>query len=539
MKQYLNATDPIQKTTYKNLIIDIKSAFSYNLNNKEKNNISIARGKYENLTGNNLFGERKSNAKELSDAKKRLDLLEIQRNEKENGKLFEDAFEWRFEFPDILSENGDFIGFDILIGNPPYISAVNMKRTDLEKDEYKKQFPEATGSYDLYLLFLLKGEELMKENGIYTWIIPNKFLISNYSKKTKERFINSSLKYSLNVSNFDVFKGVGVYPIILFGNRNLSNNYKELKINKFSDLLNRNLEEVEELPDYKKFIDFNIKINSGATGFQAKDIKKYVSESPSKNSIPFTVSGNVDRYKWNNKKVKYMGDTYAEAYIEKNSTIANTKISFWENPKIVIAGMTKVIEAVYVKNALGLGVGIYGIYDFGSFTPFCLTGLLNSKFYSFYFKKKFKDKHLAGGYLAINKSTIEEFPLIEIRNINQSIIDLLSQIIHYFNSDLNSQISEVIKNEHIANFFEEVIDGCVFELYFEEHMKEKGINIITDVRNFIENSSLTNDFENINEDIKKQKIWELYKNLKDSLVQQKMRMFVVKSPDILKPILQS
>jgi hypothetical protein len=129
--------------------------------------------------------------------------------------------------------------------------------------------------------------------------------------------------------------------------------------------------------------------------------------------------------------------------------------------------------------------------------------------------------------------------LIEIRNINQSIIDLLSQIIHYFNSDLNSQISEVIKNEHIANFFEEVIDGCVFELYFEEHMKEKGINIIDDVRNFIENSSLTNDFENLNEDIKKQKIWELYKTMSTGIVQVKMTDFITKSPDILKPILQS
>jgi diaminopimelate decarboxylase len=69
--------------------------------------------------------------------------------------------------------------------------------------------------------------------------------------------------------------------------------------------------------------------------------------------------------------------------------------------------------------------------------------------------------------------------------------------------------------------------------------KGKGINIITDVRNFIENSSLTNDFENINEDIKKQKIWELYRNLKESTVNDRMRQFVAKSPDILKPILQS
>ncbi|MCO6147385.1 Eco57I restriction-modification methylase domain-containing protein [Flavobacterium sp. NRK1] len=539
MKEYLNATDPHQKTVFKHLINEIKSAFTYNLSNKEINNISIARGQYQNLIGDNLFGEKKGNKKDVLKAKKRLEYLETQRDDKEKGKLFEESFEWRFEFPDVLNEDGDFTGFDIVIGNPPYVSAVNMRRTDLEKSEFKKQYPEATGSYDLYLLFLLRGEELMKENGIYCWIIPNKFLIANYSKKTKERLIQKSLKYSLNVSNFDVFKGIGVYPIILFGNSNQLNNYKELKINKFSDLLYRKFEEVEELPDYKKFKDFNLKINSGATGFQAKEIKQFVYDNPTENSIPFTVSGNIDRYKWNNKKVKYMGDTYIEAYIEKNNAIANTKIAFWERPKIVIAGMTKVIEAVYVKSELGLGVGIYGIYEFGNFSPYCLTGLLNSKFYSYYFRKKFKDKHLAGGYLAINKSTIEEFPLIEMTKANQSVIDILSQIIHFFNNELKTEISNVIKNNFISNFFEEIIDGCVFELYFEEHMEEKDINIIDDVKNYLQKSGLTEDFEKINEETKKQKIWELYKEMSTGIVQIKMTDFVTKSPEILKPILQS
>ena len=138
-----------------------------------------------------------------------------------------------------------------------------------------------------------------------------------------------------------------------------------------------------------------------------------------------------------------------------------------------------------------------------------------------------------------SKIFVEQLPIPQIGDYRKELLENLVIFINYLKDKKTTAINDTVKNEHIANFFEDVIDGCVFELYFEEHMKEKGINIITDVRNFIENSSLTNDFENINEDIKKQKIWELYKNLKDSLVQQKMRMFVVKSPDILKPILQS
>ena len=72
-----------------------------------------------------------------------------------------------------------------------------------------------------------------------------------------------------------------------------------------------------------------------------------------------------------------------------------------------------------------------------------------------------------------------------------------------------------------------------------EVMKEKGINIIDDVKKYIDESGLNQDFENIEEKIKKQKIWGLYKTLKESTVNDRMRQFVAKSPDILKPIIQS
>ena len=79
-------------------------------------------------------------------------------------------------------------------------------------------------------------------------------------------------------------------------------------------------------------------------------------------------------------------------------------------PKIIIAGMTKVIEATYVDSPLAIGVGTYAIYDFNGISPYYILGLLNSKYTSYYLRTKFKDKHLAGGYLAINKSTIEKLP---------------------------------------------------------------------------------------------------------------------------------
>jgi adenine-specific DNA-methyltransferase len=366
-------------------------------------------------------------------------------------------FDWKLDFPEVMNESVTANnGFDIVIGNPPYISAVTMARSEETKKYFKDKYPLATGSYDLYLLFLLKAIELANSKGIYTWIIPNKFLIADYAKKVKSEFLSSNgLQYSINVSKFNVFEGIGVYPIIIFGRKNSSLEFAELMLEKYDDLEKRIFKLPTELKAHKTFKDFGIKINSGATGFQAQQLKEVISNRQDRGSIPFAVSGNIDRYSWSNESVRYMGEKYSTAFINnRTSIVAKSKWKFWSNPKIVIAGMTKVIEAVYVESPLGMGVGIYGIYDFGGIEPHCLTAILNSKYLTYYFTIKFKDKHLAGGYLAINKSTIEEFPLVAVSKQTQKRLSILSTHIH-----------ELVDNGKSIDKYEREIDQIVYRLY--------------------------------------------------------------------------
>jgi hypothetical protein len=92
--------------------------------------------------------------------------------------------------------------------------------------------------------------------------------------------------------------------------------------------------------------------------------------------------------------------------------------------------MTKRLEAVFVETPLALGVGVYGIHDFAGYEPYALTAVLNSRFISDYLRENFRDKHLAGGYLAINKSTIERLPMVEKERVNNSNLGDLSKLIH-------------------------------------------------------------------------------------------------------------
>lgn len=371
-----------------------------------------------------------------------------------------DFFLWHTWFSDVFEKGG----FDIVIGNPPYVSAVNMARTDAEKKTYKSIYPQATGAYDLYILFLLKGCTLSKN--IYTWIVPNKFLIADYAELTRTKLKQNGLYKSLDVSVFNVFKEASVYPIILAGGKLCDLEFKVYNLEEYEDLLLNKMVERTTVSCDETILSCGIKVCSGATGFEAQRIKKFVTEYSRLNTIPFTVSGNIDRYYYDNSDVRYMKDKYSTAYIYLDKSIANSKKAMWIRPKIVIAGMTKVIEATYVDSPLAIGVGAYAIYDFNGLNPYYILGLLNSKYTSYYLRERFKDKHLAGGYLAINKSTIEKLPFVVADSqMQEKIVKLVKQILDAKQNDSYANTSD----------WESLIDKLVYQLY---DLTEEEINII-------------------------------------------------------------
>lgn len=360
-------------------------------------------------------------------------------------------FLWKLEFSRIFKISR---GFDIVIGNPPYVSAVNGSRlNDKTRDYIRNKYKFIKGAFDLYTVFVERCFDICNDNRIYSWIIPNKFLVSKYSEDLLENMKKSSLFKVINVSNFPVFKNVGVYPIMIFGNSS-KKIYNEYTINSFDDLQSNTIYENKVLNKYSTFKDYGIKFASGATGFQAQAIKEYLSEEYVEHSIPFIVSGSIDPYIINYKNVRYMKEKYKQAYIVKGDNISDSKWKFWNNNKIIIAGMTKVIEATYSEKPLALGVGVYAIYDYGNYSPKVLLGLLNSKFMSYYLSVQFKDKHLAGGYLAINKSVLEKLPLVEISyKVQEEICKIVDNL--YINIE-DSTIKKNLMDE---------LDKKVYEIY--------------------------------------------------------------------------
>ena len=136
-----------------------------------------------------------------------------------------------------------------------------------------------------------------------------------------------------------------------------------------------------------------------------------------------------------------------------------------------------------------------------------------------------------------SKIFVEQLPIPLIDDYRKELLENLVDII-IFIKQTNNKLTEVVDNNHIANFFEEVIDAIVFEIYFPEEMQEKNITVIAQIEEILHKHQAEN-FEHLNDEEKRKMIATLYYALKESEVQQKMRQFVTASPDVLKVILQS
>lgn len=119
---FTNTSDHVQKEEYRKLIELVKQTFKYELTQKDKNRIYSLQKQINDLEAPSLFERNKKEIQRIKELKKQYSALLLKHEKAEACKLYADAFEWRFEFPALIDENGFFTGFDVIIGNPPYLT---------------------------------------------------------------------------------------------------------------------------------------------------------------------------------------------------------------------------------------------------------------------------------------------------------------------------------------------------------------------------------------------------------------------------------
>ncbi|MFP6128495.1 class I SAM-dependent DNA methyltransferase [Helicobacter pylori] len=164
-----------------------------------------------------LFGTLKLSPKEEEEAFAsygRIRALRKKLDDALSGGEYQNAFEWRFEFPEVLDDEGNFLGFDCIIGNPPYIRQEHIK--DL-KPLLQKQYQDFYNSTaDIYTYFFALAYHLLKEKGFSAFITSNKYARAKYGAKLREWLLKKTTIVSyMELNALKVFESATVDTSIM------------------------------------------------------------------------------------------------------------------------------------------------------------------------------------------------------------------------------------------------------------------------------------------------------------------------------------
>jgi len=390
-------------------------------------------------------------------------------------------FNWQEEYSEVFKDGG----FDVVIGNPPY---VNIKEiTGDEKEFYRHQFKYAIEQFDLYILFMEKAFSLLKSGGYFSFIIPDAILSrSNVTEIRKYFLTNTSIKSLIQVSG--VFADPSVASVIIvYQKKKPSMTYftSFIKSDNLDALTNGNYKEIKTTPSiWLNFPDSRIAfmennqmniINKISPDKDKVTLEKLVllvrgeelgkgSEkikvAALKLSRPFLVGENIERYQ----------TKFSELYI-KESEIEKPKENYFV-PKIMVRQLGTNINATLDEKGKYVTIqSIYSVINNSKYDLKYLFGLLNSSLINFYYRLLFGTKQLFPRILIENLKVLPiykiDFSNPKEKKMHDDLVKLVDKML-----DLNKQIQKTSeKSDKWYSLKSEIektdkkIDEVVYKLY--------------------------------------------------------------------------
>jgi len=217
VRDYKNERDRSKKKELQNIIRSLKNDIRTDISTKDPKLLKINKlkselDKLENQTG--LFEQSKKEQKEQTAKKKKFEAeltkLTSEVEDIRSNAIYRNAFEWRFEFPEVLNEDGEYEGFDVVIGNPPYIRIEQIRAEQVFY--YKENYLSATGKFDLSSLFIEKALNILKPKHYCTYISTYQFLYTNSAIGLRKLILDKSIgSVIMFPSDEQIFDGATTY----------------------------------------------------------------------------------------------------------------------------------------------------------------------------------------------------------------------------------------------------------------------------------------------------------------------------------------
>ena len=228
VQTYRHAENKEQKQNMERLIDNIKGDLRTEISNVDpkakelrnlKQNLDLSINQMRLLPESDK--EKKDRLKKENKLQHEIDKLTAEIEQIKSNKIYENAFEWRFEFPEVLNDHGDFVGFDVIIGNPPYIRQEEIKEL---KPILQAEYECYTGVADIYVYFYERGVKLLQPQGHLSYITSNKYFRAGYGEKLRKFLANNSQVHTLiDFGDAPVFEATAYPSMVLLTKSNQDN----------------------------------------------------------------------------------------------------------------------------------------------------------------------------------------------------------------------------------------------------------------------------------------------------------------------------
>jgi hypothetical protein len=382
--------------------------------------------------------------------------------------IYADSLEWMIEFPEVLDESGRFMGFDAVIGNPPYISANNIKNSSL-KDFFKLRYKTARKMFDLYSLFTELSSWLLKPNGSFSFIFSNSWLgIQSFLPFRKFLAEDVSVTHLVKLPD-KVFDNATVKTIICSYQNKKPNIDDEIEIRNcdkdevFSLKGNLSYKKILSTHGYNFTFEQNIDLSKVQTvklgsimkascGIKSANDKKFIlNEKRDEDCYPIIRGRNLRRWEQPvNIANEYIW--YKPELMKENINARPRELSFFNVPqKIMIQDMSIEINATLDCEQYLCNDKINVIYELEKeYDMKFILALLNSKLINFWFRKLFT----SGFEIKLNQ--LETIPIpVATKAQQKQIVDLVDTILATKKADSKADTTAQ----------EAEIDRLVYELY--------------------------------------------------------------------------
>ncbi|GAA8614689.1 hypothetical protein HpDR69_08040 [Helicobacter pylori] len=396
----------------------------------------------------------------------------------DENERYANALEWRFEFPEVLDDEGNFLGFDCIIGNPPYIDYRKIdEKTKIFLSKFSSVYKKSKEG-SIFVYFIERASQLIIKHGLISFINPIAYLCKPTDYGIRD-YIDKNLKITMliDLSNIKIFESASTYTCInIFKRENKKNEILFLRSDDLNELSN-NKDDFLKIPDVNiehisifldpisRHIAERFKTQLGDfckifCGLSKTGFRSDVINTNSEKSVYFLESSDIYRYYVNDfgkKFLKRIDDYFSQ---EKQEIFEQQDIIF-------MTRMTNQIRCVVVP------LGVYGgkvniLYDF-RIDRFLILGVLNSKLMTYFYKKKFFPTHMQGGAFGFDTLSVETLPIPQITKSNKPTAD---KIIALVDKILQSKAKDPKAN---TQELEKEIDALVYQLY---HLTDEEIKTI-------------------------------------------------------------